>query len=232
MILEAIDQGEPASHDLTDHLPAFHRLSNPRTEALCLAFPHLSQEVTAEFRRNCTKLVFHARADEEWTLPPEDEEFKYLQLEEVELFIETRSAPNDEMHLRILKWSVHDFTEFLGTHVKRVSLLRVAYEFDHRIEWNKYIYTGREYTGRKTGTYYLSEVLLSWVLSPLRKVRTVVLEVEIERPPEWEDWDNDMEEIDDFHVKFPLRWDIMREARRERARREGVKFWDREWEKW
>ena len=54
----------------------------------------------------------------------------------------------------------------------------------------------------------------------------------VERPPEWEDWDNDMEEIDDFHVKFPLRWDIMREARRERARREGVKFGDREWGKW
>lgn len=222
------DPEDPASHDLTDHLPAFHRLSNPRAEALCLAFPDLSLEITAEFRRNCTKLVFHARADEEWLSPPPEEEFKYLKLEEVEIIIETRSSPSDDMHLWILRWNVQDFTEFLSQNVKRVSLLRVAYELDHRIWWNEYIYTGGRYSGRK----YLRpdcEVALSWVLSPLRKVRTVVLEVDIERPPGWEIAEVDMEEICDFHVKYPLQWDITREARREDAMREGVKFRDGEW---
>ena len=74
---------DPPFHDLIDHVPG--SAPNHDGDALAQAYPELRREILEEFRRHCTKLVWHVFAETSW--PPPFGETKYLRLKEVHIVI-------------------------------------------------------------------------------------------------------------------------------------------------
>lgn len=195
---------DPPFHDLIDHVPG--SAPNHDGGSLAQAYPELRQEILEEFRRHCTKLVWHVFAETTW--PPPFGETKYLSLNEVHVVI----CPQFEgltTNASGLRANLQKCVEFLNENLRYVPVLCVELA-GRAIPWDMEMcsrtHDGLEEQGE-------SETMFSYVLAPLRQLRTKVLEVKIELPDGWT-WDQ-RETLD--RVRFPLERTLMWEAEREAA---------------
>lgn len=208
------DPPDPPFHDLVDHLPVdpfLRPLPNLHgANALTRAYPQLRQEILKEFRRHCTKLVYHVRYDAKWVPPCGGA--KYLNLSEVEILIEPRFGRVNTC-ASMLRANLQKCVEFLNENLRYVSVLRVE-TLDMKTGWDMEICNAvRDGREEKHESESESDTVYSYVLAPLRGLRTKVLEVTIGVPLGL-DW-GDIEPFD--RLRFALARDLMREAEREAA---------------